>query len=57
MNKSTAHAKGKPVLGIVGAQAAEGQEMLAKPWKKEKRHANKNKKEKLRRVYSHLDEH
>ncbi|XP_013192787.2 large subunit GTPase 1 homolog [Amyelois transitella] len=55
MKKSTSHVKGKPVLGVVGAQLADGQ--TGKPWKLEKKHANKNKREKLRRVYAHLDEH
>lgn len=55
MKKSSAHVKGKPVLGLVGAQAAGAQ--YTKPWKQEKKHANKNKREKLRRVYAHLDEH
>ncbi|XP_052750057.1 large subunit GTPase 1 homolog [Galleria mellonella] len=55
IQKSTAHVKGKPIMGIgVGAQQA-GQ--TGKPWKAEKKHANKNKREKLRRVYAHLDEH
>ncbi|KAI8426568.1 hypothetical protein MSG28_005356 [Choristoneura fumiferana] len=54
-NKSSAHVKGKPIMGIVGAQSAE--HMVTKPWKLEKKHANKNKREKLRRVYAHLDEH
>ncbi|XP_045495906.1 large subunit GTPase 1 homolog [Colias croceus] len=55
MQKSGAHVKGKPILGISGAQTTD--KMVSKPWKQEKRHANKNKREKLRRVYSHLDEH
>ncbi|CAH1638858.1 unnamed protein product [Spodoptera littoralis] len=55
MQKSAAHVKGKPVLGIAGAQSADTQ--LSKPWKQEKKHANKNKREKLRRKYAHLDEH
>lgn len=55
MQKSGAHVKGKPITGIVGVQSAEQQ--LSKPWKQEKKHANKNKREKLRRKYSHLDEH
>ncbi|XP_072947379.1 large subunit GTPase 1 homolog [Epargyreus clarus] len=55
MQKSSAHVKGKPILGVAGAQSAE--KSLTKPWKQEKRHANKNKREKLRRVYAHLDEH
>ncbi|KAM3960709.1 nucleostemin 3 [Aphomia sociella] len=54
ISKSTAHVKGKPIMGVVGAQPA-GQ--TGKPWKTEKKHANKNKREKLRRVYAHLDEH
>ncbi|CAB3260277.1 unnamed protein product [Arctia plantaginis] len=56
LSKSTAHVKGKPVLGIVGAQPA-GNGTGAKPWKQEKKHKNKNKREKLRRVYASLDEH
>lgn len=40
-----------------GTQQADAQAMAAKPWKLEKKHANKNKREKLRRVYAHLDEH
>ncbi|CAK1586435.1 unnamed protein product [Parnassius mnemosyne] len=56
MKKSTAHVKGKPVFGIVGAQTTE-KPLMGKPWKLEKKHANKNKREKLRRVYAHLDEH
>ncbi|CAG9793700.1 unnamed protein product [Diatraea saccharalis] len=55
MKKTTAHVKGKPIMGIVGAQPAGAQ--VLKPWKQEKKHANKNKREKLRRVYAHLDEH
>ncbi|XP_063535519.1 large subunit GTPase 1 homolog [Cydia strobilella] len=55
MKKTAAHVKGKPIMGIVGAQSAE--QMIRKPWKLEKKHANKNKREKLRRVYAHLDEH
>uniref|UniRef100_A0A2A4JZ51 Large subunit GTPase 1 homolog n=1 Tax=Heliothis virescens TaxID=7102 RepID=A0A2A4JZ51_HELVI len=55
MQKSAAHVKGKPVLGVVGAQSVENQ--VSKPWKQEKKHANKNKREKLRRKYAHLDEH
>ncbi|XP_004932931.1 large subunit GTPase 1 homolog [Bombyx mori] len=55
MKKSTAHVKGKPIIGVTGAQSAERQ--VTKPWKQEKKHANKNKREKLRRVYAHLDEH
>ncbi|XP_059050696.1 large subunit GTPase 1 homolog [Achroia grisella] len=54
MKKSSAHVKGKPILGTVGAQPAS---QTGKPWKAEKKHANKNKREKLRRVYAHLDEH
>ncbi|XP_026325126.1 large subunit GTPase 1 homolog [Hyposmocoma kahamanoa] len=58
MQKSTAHVKGKPVMGVAGAQPASSRVgVLNKPWKQEKRHANKNKREKLRRVYAHLDEH
>lgn len=29
----------------------------SKPWKDENKHKNKKKKEKLRRVYAHLDQH
>ncbi|CAB3259623.1 unnamed protein product [Arctia plantaginis] len=56
LSKSTAHVKENPVLGIVGAQPA-GNATGAKPWKQEKKHKNKNKREKLRRVYASLDEH
>uniref|UniRef100_S4PK28 Large subunit GTPase 1-like protein n=2 Tax=Pararge aegeria TaxID=116150 RepID=S4PK28_9NEOP len=59
MKKSTAHVQGKPVLGITretNAQVA-GNSVIGKPWKQEKKHANKKKREKLRRVYAHLDEH
>lgn len=56
MNKSTAHVKGKPIMGVnVKQQAANV--IGAKPWKQEKKHKNKNKREKLRRVYAALDEH
>ncbi|CAF4865202.1 unnamed protein product [Pieris macdunnoughi] len=55
MKKAGPHVKGKPILGISGSQTTEN--LLTKPWKQEKRHANKNKREKLRRVYAHLDEH
>ncbi|XP_045450740.1 large subunit GTPase 1 homolog [Melitaea cinxia] len=54
MQKSGAHVKGKPILGVT-AQA--DKPIVGKPWKHEKKHANKNKREKLRRVYAHLDEH
>ncbi|XP_041986823.1 large subunit GTPase 1 homolog [Aricia agestis] len=53
-NKGAAHVKGKPMIGI-GPQP--DIPVKGKPWKQEKKHANKNKKEKLRRVYAHLDEH
>ncbi|XP_013140250.1 PREDICTED: large subunit GTPase 1 homolog [Papilio polytes] len=55
MKKSTSHVKGKPILGITGVQS--DKPVVGKPWKQEKKHANKNKREKLRRVYAHLDEH
>ncbi|XP_030029363.2 LOW QUALITY PROTEIN: large subunit GTPase 1 homolog [Manduca sexta] len=57
MQKSTAHVKGTQLIssGMTAAQPAE--KPLGKPWKLEKKHANKNKREKLRRVYAHLDEH
>ncbi|CAK1550626.1 unnamed protein product [Leptosia nina] len=47
MQKGGAHVKGKPILGINGAATAD--KLLNKPWKQEKKHANKNKREKLRR--------
>ncbi|CAH0729527.1 unnamed protein product, partial [Brenthis ino] len=56
MQKGAAHVKGKPILGISVPQAVDKQ-IIGKPWKNEKKHANKNKREKLRRVYAHLDEH
>ncbi|XP_038206197.1 large subunit GTPase 1 homolog [Zerene cesonia] len=55
MQKSAPQVKGKPILGITGTRTTSN--LLDKPWKQEKRHANKNKREKLRRLYSHLDEH
>ncbi|CAG0890242.1 unnamed protein product [Cyprideis torosa] len=57
----SAHIKGKSAIGdmkeCVGASAvdlsASGSTLTEKPWKK---HNKKNKKEKLRRVYKHLDQ-
>ncbi|XP_071450969.1 large subunit GTPase 1 homolog [Hetaerina americana] len=52
------HSKGSKPVGIGGAfpgssSASGSSANVVKPWKK---HNNKNKREKLRRVYSHLDE-
>ncbi|KAI5644112.1 50S ribosome-binding GTPase domain-containing protein [Phthorimaea operculella] len=57
MQKSSAHVKGKQLIGASNAQPATTSAPMSKPWKQEKKHANKNKREKLRRVYAHLDEH
>ncbi|RZB38767.1 large subunit GTPase 1 -like [Asbolus verrucosus] len=53
--KSGVHIKGKPILIPNGSGNLES--LGDKPWKKINRHENKNKKEKLRRVYAHLDQH
>ncbi|XP_063903293.1 large subunit GTPase 1 homolog [Zophobas morio] len=51
------HVKGKAMINVnsIGKNAAEI--LGEKPWKKINRHENKNKREKLRRVYAHLDQH
>ncbi|XP_026486815.2 large subunit GTPase 1 homolog [Vanessa tameamea] len=56
MQKGGAHVKGKPILGVTAPSDVQ-KPIVGKPWKHEKKHANKNKREKLRRVYAHLDEH
>lgn len=56
-NKATAHTKGKVLAGLSGYGSGTNPSTTGKPWKQEKKHANKNKKEKLRRVYAHLDQH
>lgn len=58
-----AHAKGKhgKPIGIPNNGVTPVEQPFdpanPKPWKKLHKHENKNKKEKLRRVYSHLDQH
>lgn len=51
---------GKPV-GIPNSGVPNAEQVFdpanPKPWKKLHKHENKNKKEKLRRVYAHLDQH
>lgn len=42
----------KPGSGLVTAAAASAENVPGKPWKK---HGNRNKKEKSRRLYRHLD--
>lgn len=54
-NASGVHAKG--TIGKATGIPNNLSGMEGKPWKKINKHANKNKKEKLRRIYSHLDEH
>lgn len=51
------HAKGVAgkSSGLPGSSSTET--VQGKPWKQINRHANKKKKEKLRRVYVHLDQH
>ncbi|XP_019864907.1 large subunit GTPase 1 homolog isoform X2 [Aethina tumida] len=54
------HIKGKVVIPSVnnsGSQDGSTDSIVEKPWKKINKHGNKNKKEKLRRVYAHLDQH
>lgn len=40
-----------------GIPGPENANTTSKPWKQVNKHANKKKKEKLRRVYAHLDQH
>lgn len=40
-----------------GPSSSEHGETVEKPWKQHNKHKNKGKKEKLRRVYAHLDQH
>ncbi|KAL1490495.1 hypothetical protein ABEB36_013179 [Hypothenemus hampei] len=55
--------KGVHVKGVQGksaglpAQAESSENAPDKPWKSMNKHRNKKKKEKLRRVYAHLDQH
>lgn len=56
----TVHSKGVTgkATGVPGVPAqGTAAEESSKPWKNLNRHRNKNKKEKLRRVYAHLDQH
>ncbi|KAF5287740.1 hypothetical protein FQA39_LY15760 [Lamprigera yunnana] len=50
------HVKGKPGLILTGSQNCVSTD-VEKPWKKENKHKNKKKREKLRRIYVHLDKH
>lgn len=45
-----------PIYSTVASTSGEGS-TLEKPWKQHNKHKNKGKKEKLRRVYAHLDQH
>lgn len=54
---STAHVKGKKLISSMPGPLTSQQDMDVKTRKAFKKHANKNKREKLRRVYAHLDEH
>ncbi|XP_044743090.1 large subunit GTPase 1 homolog [Chrysoperla carnea] len=49
------HTKGKMIIPTGETTTTEN--ISSKPWKKMNKHLNKNKREKLRRVYSHLDQH
>ncbi|CAG9854880.1 unnamed protein product [Phyllotreta striolata] len=57
--KQGAHTKG--IRGIPSdfnrSSSSDAQNMAEKPWKQHNKHKNKGKKEKLRRVYAHLDQH
>ncbi|KAJ8913541.1 hypothetical protein NQ315_017092 [Exocentrus adspersus] len=48
------HAKGVVGGAPIAIQEGDG---TSKPWKQQNKHKNKKKKEKLRRVYAHLDQH
>ncbi|XP_030751131.1 large subunit GTPase 1 homolog [Sitophilus oryzae] len=57
-NNQTVHSKGVQGKSVgLSGQGEPSQDLAAKPWKTENRHRNKKKKEKLRRVYAHLDQH
>lgn len=42
---------------IIYRESSETSSVGEKPWKQHNKHKNKGKKEKLRRVYAHLDQH
>ncbi|GJQ70478.1 hypothetical protein Trydic_g22890 [Trypoxylus dichotomus] len=54
-NMAGVHAKGENRIGV--SVSGYPQTDNGKPWKQFHKHANKKKKEKLRRVYAHLDQH
>lgn len=53
----TGKATGIPKNGDVSQVHQSEEELMSKPWKQHNRHKNKGKKEKLRKVYAHLDQH
>ncbi|XP_022913612.2 large subunit GTPase 1 homolog [Onthophagus taurus] len=53
-NSSGMHTKGTK---LISSGATSATDLGPKPWKKINKHENKKKKEKLRRLYSHLDQH
>ncbi|KAI4465309.1 large subunit gtpase 1 -related [Holotrichia oblita] len=53
-SRNGVHTKGEKT-GSSSTQYPQGSN--EKPWKQFNRHANKKKREKLRRVYAHLDQH
>ncbi|CAG9767545.1 unnamed protein product [Ceutorhynchus assimilis] len=59
-NEKTQGAHAKGVEGKAAGVPVQGEasgSLTAKPWKEANKHRNKKKKEKLRRVYAHLDQH
>jgi large subunit GTPase 1 len=54
---SNVHVKGRSLINLNGIANGNPELLADKPWKKINRHENKNKREKLRRVYAHLDQH
>lgn len=56
LQSHSAHTKGKSSRILSGSSTSENVESL-KPWKKENKHKNKKKGEKLRRIYGYLDKH
>nr|XP_023026894.1 large subunit GTPase 1 homolog [Leptinotarsa decemlineata] len=59
--KKAVHAKGLPgkAINLTSDQSSHSSTSseIEKPWKQHNKHKNKGKKEKLRRVYAHLDQH
>ncbi|KAB0798589.1 hypothetical protein PPYR_09582 [Photinus pyralis] len=56
LQSNGAHVKGKSTE-ILSGSSSNGNVENSKPWKQENRHKNKNKREKLRKLYIHLDKH